>query len=110
MKLPNAHLAVVQQVGIGHDLLNPSHHSLSVRGDPIIHEHDCVVLTESLSADGLQAGDVGTVVHIHREGAAFEVEFMTLTGQTVAVATVLAAQLRPVSPRDVSHVCELAVT
>ncbi|HEV2971815.1 MAG TPA: DUF4926 domain-containing protein [Pirellulales bacterium] len=76
----------------------------------MIHEHDCVVLTQDLPADGLQAGDVGTVIHIHREGAAFEVEFMTLTGQTVAVATVPAAQLRPVSPRDVSHVRELAAT
>ena len=31
-----------------------------------------------------------------------------LTGQTVAVATVLASQLRPVSRRDVTHVRELA--
>ncbi len=76
----------------------------------MIHEHDCVVLTQDLPAEGLQAGDVGTVVHIHRDGAAFEVEFMTLTGETVAVATVLSSQLRPVSPRDLSHVRELAAT
>jgi len=74
----------------------------------MIHEHDCVVLTQDLPSEGLQAGDVGAVVHIHSGGAAYEVEFATLTGQTVAVATVLPSQLRPVSSRDVSHVRELA--
>jgi hypothetical protein len=75
----------------------------------MIKEHDCVVLTSDLPAEGLQAGDVGTVFHIHRNGAAYEVEFITLTGQTVAVATVLPTQLRPVGQRDISHVRELAV-
>jgi len=62
------------------------------------------VLTSDIPAEGLQAGDVGTVVHIHRDGAAYEVEFMTLTGQTVAVATVLPSQLRPVGQRDITHI------
>lgn len=44
----------------------------------------------------------------HRSGAAYEVEFITLTGKTVAVATVLSTQLRPISQRDLSHVRELA--
>jgi hypothetical protein len=67
-------------------------------------------LTQDIPDEGLKAGDVGTVVHIHREAAAYEVEFMTLTGRTLAVATVLPAQLRPVNARDVSHVRELAAT
>ena len=74
----------------------------------MIKEHECVVLTSDLPDERLQAGDVGTVVHIHRDGAAYEVEFVTLAGQTIAVATVLASQLRPVSKRDVSHVREMA--
>ena len=73
----------------------------------MIEEHDCIVLTQSLPDEGLQAGDVGTVVHIHRDGAAYEVEFATLTGQTVAVATVLSSQLRPVSRQDVAHAREM---
>ena len=73
-----------------------------------IGEHDCIVLIVDLPEDGLVAGDVGTVVHIHGEGAGYEVEFMTMTGETVAVATVLPLQLRPVGRRDVSHVRELA--
>ena len=71
-------------------------------------EHDCIVLTQDLPEEGLQAGDVGTVVHIHRGGAAYEVEFVTLTGQTVAVTTVLAAQFRPVGRQDIAHARELA--
>jgi hypothetical protein len=74
----------------------------------MIREHDCIVLTQDIADEGLRAGDVGTVVHVHGDAAAYEVEFMTLTGRTVAVATVLPSQLRPVSPRDLSHVRELA--
>ena len=73
-----------------------------------VKEHDCVVLTTDLPAEGLVAGDVGTVVHIHQNGAAYEVEFVTLTGRTVAVATVEQSQLRPVNQQDISHVRELA--
>ena len=75
----------------------------------MIKEHDCIVLTQDIPDEGLQAGDVGTTVHIHRDGAAYEVEFVTLTGETVAVATVLSSQLRPVSKQDIAHVRELAV-
>ncbi len=73
----------------------------------MIKEHDCIVLTQDIPEEGLRAGDVGTVVHVHPEAAGYEVEFMTLTGRTVAVATVLPPQLRPVGPRDVTHVREL---
>jgi hypothetical protein len=46
----------------------------------MIREHDCIVLTQNILYEGLQAADVGTVVHIHKDGAAYEVEFMTLAG------------------------------
>jgi len=73
----------------------------------MIQEHDCVVLTADFPEEKLKAGDVGTVVHIHEGGAAYEVEFITLGGQTVAVTTVSSNQLRPVSRHDLSHVREL---
>lgn len=73
-----------------------------------LKEHEPVVLTRSRPESGLEAGDVGTIVHVHRGGAAFEVEFMTLTGRTVAVITVPASDLRPVNQRDVSHVRQLS--
>jgi len=72
-----------------------------------IKEHDCVVLTANLTEEGLLTGDVGTVVHIHKGGAAYEVEFVTLAGRTIAVATVAASDLRPIGERDVNHVREL---
>jgi hypothetical protein len=70
-------------------------------------EHDCVVLKANFPGNGLLAGDVGTIIHIHADGVACEVEFITLTGRTVAVATVEASQLRPVSSQDINHVREL---
>jgi len=73
----------------------------------MIKEHDCVVLTDRLPKEGLESGDVGTVVHVHKDGAAYEVEFATLSGETIAVATVKAGNLRPVGKRDVNHVREL---
>ena len=69
----------------------------------MLNEHDRVVLTKDIPEEGLKAGDVGTIVHIHRQGEAFEVEFQALDGHTLAVSTVLASDLRPVSPEDVSH-------
>ena len=76
----------------------------------MIKEHDRIVLLKDLPEDGLQAGDVGTVIHIHRQGEAFEVEFMTLDGGTVAVITLLSSQIRAVSKRDITHVRERAVS
>ena len=72
-----------------------------------IKELDCVVLLTDLPKEKLKAGDVGTVVLIHKNGAAYEVEFFTFAGETIAVATVDASKVRPISKRDVSHVREL---
>ena len=74
----------------------------------MMKELDQIVLTADLPKEGLKAGDVGTVVHIHRGGEAFEVEFMTLAGETVVVTTVLASQVRPVRKREITHARELA--
>ena len=73
----------------------------------MMKELDQIVLTADLPKEGLKAGDVGTVVHIHRGGEAFEVEFMTLAGETVVVTTVLASQVRPVGKREITHAREL---
>jgi len=74
----------------------------------MIKEHDCVVLTQDVPANSLKAGDVGTVVHLHGTGAGYEVEFMTLAGETVAVVTLLPKQVRPITRRDIAHVREMA--
>ena len=40
-----------------------------------------VVLTQDIVAAGLRASGIGTVVMVHANGAAYEVEFMTLGGK-----------------------------
>ena len=74
----------------------------------MIREHDRVVLTAAVPEEGLVTGDVGTVVHLHRGGQAYEVEFTTLEGQTAAVVTLEATQVRPVGKREITHARELA--
>ncbi len=69
----------------------------------MIAEHERLILTADLPEHGLEAGDVGTVVYVYDDGLAYEVEFFTLGGETAAVATVEAAQARPVGRRDITH-------
>ena len=71
-------------------------------------EHERVVLKTRVPAEGLEAGDVGTVVHVYGDGKAYEVEFLTLDGRTAAVVTVEALQVRPVGQREITHARELA--
>jgi hypothetical protein len=73
-------------------------------GGIMIKEHGCVVLTNDLPSAGLLSGDVGTVVHIHGNVSAYEIEFATLTGKTIAVAALLPTQCRPIGHRDINHV------
>ena len=61
----------------------------------MIKEHVRVVLRKAVPAEALEAGNVGTVVHVYRDGLAYEVEFTTLDGKTAVVVTVEAAQIRP---------------
>ena len=70
-------------------------------------EHDRVVLTKPVPSEGLEEGDVGTVVQVYKDGEAYEVEFLTLDGGTAAVATLESSQVRPVSARDITHTREL---
>lgn len=64
---------------------------------------ESVVLTADLAEYGLERGDIGTIVLVHRGGKGYEVEFVALDGETVAVASVLAAQVRPVARREIAH-------
>lgn len=75
----------------------------------MIKEHDQVVLTTNIPKDGLEAGDVGTVVHIYQDDLAYEVEFITLKGDTFTVVTLETTQVRPISNREITHARELTV-
>ena len=77
-----------------------------VRGDRVFKEHEQIVLTAEVSGDEgeqLEPGDVGAVIHVHSSGDAYVVEFMALDGDTVAIATVLPSQARPVTGGDLTH-------
>jgi DNA polymerase III sliding clamp (beta) subunit (PCNA family) len=72
----------------------------------MIKEHDRIVLKTAVPTEGLEAGDVGTVVHVYHDGQAYEVEFVALDGHTTAVVTLEATQIRPVTRRDLTHARE----
>jgi hypothetical protein len=69
----------------------------------MIKEMDPVVLTEGLPEYGLQIGDVGWVVMVHDKGAGYEVEFVTLSGDTISVVTIASSAVRPVRKREIAH-------
>ena len=73
-------------------------------GEHTMKELDSVVLTTDLPEHGLKSGDIGTIVLVHEGGAGYEVEFMTLDGETVAVVSLLASHLRHIGPREIAHV------
>ena len=68
----------------------------------MIDELASVALVRDLPEHGLKAGDVGTVVLLHGDRG-YEVEFMTLSGETIAVVTLITQDVRPVGEREVAH-------
>lgn len=74
----------------------------------MIQELDSVALTRGLADYRLEAGDIGTVVMVHGSGDAFEVEFATLGGDTITVATLSADAVRPLGLGEISHAREWA--
>ena len=73
----------------------------------MIKELEDVILTCDLPEHGLARGDIGTVVLVHQEGKGYEVEFTALDGETIAVMTLTAGQVRPSKPREIAHVRDL---
>lgn len=69
----------------------------------MIKELDTIVLKRDLSKHELERGDVGTVVHRYGTGEALEVEFVTGEGETVAVLTLDAEDVRPMRGKEVLH-------
>ncbi len=64
----------------------------------------------NLPQHDLRAGDLDTVVLVHQGGNGYTVEFITLSGKTIAVAMLSADQVRPTRANDIAHVRELATT
>ena len=80
-----------------------------VYGNKMIHELDTVVLTHDIKKHGLERSDIGAVVHCYKAGTAFEVEFVTAEGKTIALLTLDQKDIRLMRSREILHVRELAV-
>ena len=66
-------------------------------------ELDTVALTRDIPANGLKAGDLGAVVHVYPDGRTYEIEFVSLDGETLALLTLTAGDIRPVAKREIAH-------
>ena len=73
----------------------------------MVKELDTVVLTRDFDEHGLKEGDVGAIVHCYGKGEAFEVEFVTAEGMTVAVLTLKRDDIRPMKDREILHAREI---
>lgn len=73
----------------------------------MIKELDTVVLTKDLPEYGLKKGDIGAVVHSYKDNKAFETEFITGHGSTVAVVTLKAEDVRIMQDKEILHVRKL---
>lgn len=62
----------------------------------MIKEFETVVLNNDLPGTSLHSGDRGVVVMVYNEGEAYEVEFFSPDGKTIAVETIEAAKLHPI--------------
>ncbi len=74
----------------------------------MIEELETAILTRDILEYGLRAGDVGAVVYRYADVSAYEVEFVTGEGRTVAVLTLSEGDLRPMAEREILHVRQLA--
>ena len=74
----------------------------------MIRELDTVVLTHDIEEYGLKEGDIGAVVYCYSDGNAFEVEFVTAEGRTIAVLTLTLNDIRLMSNKEILHVREIS--
>ena len=74
----------------------------------MIKELDDIILTSDLPQHGLAKDDIGTVALVHNNGEGYEVEFTTLDGETLTVATLPTSYVRPVRSGEIPHARQLA--
>ncbi len=76
----------------------------------MIAELERVALTRDLPESTLRAGDVGTVVHVYRDQAAYEVEFVSFSGESLGVFTVEAEGVRKLGEDDLPSTRSLSAS
>ena len=73
-----------------------------------MNQLETVVLTTDFEEHSLERGDVGAIVHRYEGGVAYEVEFVTADGGTIALLTLKASDIRPMKSGETLHARELA--
>ncbi|GAB1420422.1 DUF4926 domain-containing protein [Anaerolineales bacterium] len=67
-----------------------------------MQELERVALTEDLPEHGLKTGDIGMIVHVYAEQKGYEVEFVTLNGELVALVSVYPSQIRQLEKDEIA--------
>ncbi|MEK7165276.1 MAG: DUF4926 domain-containing protein [Patescibacteria group bacterium] len=73
----------------------------------MVEELDIVVLAHDIKKHGLKEGDLGAVVHTY-DDEAFEVEFVTGEGKTIALLTLNSKDVRTLARGEILHAREFA--
>lgn len=110
MKLPKGDKAQIAESKITGYLLSLAHEDGRAKAEKtMIKELDRVILSTNLPEHSLKSGDIGTVVLMHDLSEGFEVEFVSLDGETVAVVSLFTHQVRPIGRREIAHARPLAL-
>ena len=68
-----------------------------------MQELERVALTQDLPEHGLQVGDIGMIVHIYGDHKGYEVEFVTLSGELVALVSAYPSQIRQLEQDEIAN-------
>ena len=67
-----------------------------------MQELERIALTQDLPEHGLKVGDIGMILHVYGEHKGYEVEFVTLSGDLVALVSVYPTQIRPLEHDEIA--------
>jgi hypothetical protein len=67
-----------------------------------MHELERVALTQDILEHGLKIGDIGMIVHVYGDHKGYEVEFVTLNGDLIALVSVYPSQIRPLENDEIA--------
>lgn len=68
----------------------------------LFEELERVALTDDLPEHGLKTGDIGMVVHIYANHKGYEVEFVTLGGDLITLASLYPTQIRALESDEIA--------
>lgn len=69
----------------------------------MIQELDRLILTSDIPEYSLEEGDIGTIVLVHQGGKGYEVGFVTLHRETVAIVSLHSIQVRSIGRREIAR-------